>query len=117
MLIASRILTVKTKTGEERSVELRVFAPVAHGTDWDCHYELAWPEDGWPAQVTKGYARGSDSLQALQLGMQKLGVELHFASYHRERTMRWQDGWVGYGIALPKEGRDLMIGDDARFYG
>jgi hypothetical protein len=55
-------------------------------------------------------------LQALQTAIQKLGVDLHSTSYHEARKMRW-NAWDGYGIALPREGRNLMRGDDAKFYG
>ena len=48
--------------------------------------------------------------------MQKLGVELHMTSYHRDGNIRWEH-WNGYGIALPKDRRDLMRGDGAKFYG
>ncbi len=116
MVIATRKLTVVTKSGATAEVVLRLFLPVASGEAWDCRYEIDWPEDGWPARTVKSHAIGSDALHALQLAMQKLGVELHMTSYHKDRTMRWDD-WDGYGIALPKEGRDLMRGDDAKFYG
>ncbi|MGV3491638.1 MAG: DUF6968 family protein [Devosia sp.] len=116
MVIATRSLTVRTKAGLEALVALRLYLPVAVGNEWDCRYEIDWPEDGWPARTIKSHAVGSDALHAIQLAMQKLGVELHMTSYHRDGTMRWEH-WDGYGIALPKEGRDLMRGDDAKYYG
>lgn len=116
MEIASRILLVKTKSGNDANVLLRLFSPELIEGRWDCRYEIDWPEDGWPAQTAKGHAVGSDALHALQLAMQKLGIDLHSTSYHKAGTMRWDD-WKGYGIALPKAGRDLMRGDDAKFYG
>jgi len=116
MIIATRTLTVTTKSGDKAPVALRLYLPVAIGKDWDCRYELDWPADGWPARTVKSHAVGSDALHAIQLAMQKLGVELHMTSYHTDGKMSWGD-WRGYGIALPKEGRDLMRGDDAKFYG
>jgi hypothetical protein len=117
MIIATRVLTVKTKAGAEKPVALRLFAPTQVGNVWDCRYEIEFPEDGWAAETIKSHAQGTDAMQALQLAMQKMGVELHFTSYHKERTMRWGEGWVGYGFAVDKEARDLLIGDDAKFYG
>ena len=116
MIIATRTLTVVTKSGAEADVTIRLYLPEETGGRWECRYELDFPQDGWPAETVKSYTAGSDALQALQLAIQKLGVELRMTSYHKDRTMRW-DGWDGYGIALPKEGRDLMRGDDAKFYG
>lgn len=117
MIIATRTLRVQTKAGAEKAVEVRLYAPEPRNAGWDCRYEIDWPEDGWPAQTTKGHAQGNDAIHALQLAMQKLGLELHMTSYHRERTMRWMEGWIGYGFALPKDARDLLIGDDAKYYG
>lgn len=116
MIVASRTLTVVTKAGGEAAVSIRLFLPEGAGDRWECRYEIDFPEDGWPARTVKSHAVGSDSMHALQLAMQKLGVELHMTSYHRDHAMRWEH-WDGYGIALPKDGRDLMRGDDAKFYG
>ncbi|MBN9308151.1 hypothetical protein [Devosia sp.] len=116
MIIATRILKALLKSGQWADVRLQLHLPTMSGDEWECTYEIDWPSDGWPARTVKGRAVGSDALHALQLGIQKLGVELHMTSYHRERKLRWGD-WNGYGIALPKEGRDLMQGDDAKFYG
>jgi hypothetical protein len=117
MIIATRTLTVKTKAGGEGPVVIRLSAPEQRGEEWDCGYEIDWPADGWPAETIKGHAVGSDGIHALQLATQKLGLELHMTSYHREGAMRWLDGWVGYGFAVPKDARDLLKGDDATYFG
>lgn len=49
--------------------------------------------------------------------MQKIGMDLYMSRYHHEQKMWWIRPWVGYGFPMPKDARDLMIGDDARFYG
>lgn len=116
MIIATRVLTVDTGSGAEAGVVLRLYLPTASGADWECRYEIDWPADEEPARTIRSRAIGSDGMHALQLAMQKLGVELHMTSYHREGRMRW-GAWDGYGFALPREGRELMRGDDARFYG
>jgi len=116
MIIATRTLGVTLKSGSRGEVSLRLYLPVQSGEDWDCRYEIDWPSDGWPARTVNGHAVGTDALQALQLAIQKLGVELHMTSYHRDGKMQWGD-WKGYGIALPRDGRDLMRGDDAEFFG
>ncbi|RYG55901.1 MAG: hypothetical protein EON56_05000 [Alphaproteobacteria bacterium] len=105
-----------TKLGHTAPVLLRIYLPEQLNERWVCRYEIDWPEDGWPAQTAKSHAFGSDALHALQLAIQKLGLDLHSTSYHKAGKMHWDD-WNGYGIALPKEGRNLMRGDDAKFYG
>lgn len=95
---------------------LRIYAPVQNGDDWDCRYEIAWPPDAGEA-VTRSHAVGSDAIHALQLAMQKLGVDLHMTKYHRDGALRWMDGWEGYGLAVPKDARGLLKGDDARYFG
>ena len=117
MIVGTRTLTVKTKTGERKSVAIRLYSPTLEGDVWDCRYEIDWPDDGWPAQLQESHAQGSDALHALQLAMQKIGVDLHTTSYHEERAMWWIEGVVGYGFAVDKNARDLLIGDDARLYG
>ncbi len=116
MIFATRTLQAKTKDGKEQPVVLRIYAPVQNGDDWDCLYEIAWPPDAGEA-VTKSHAVGSDAIHALQLAMQKLGVDLHMTKYHSDGALRWMDGWEGYGFAVPKDARDLLKGDDARYFG
>ena len=111
MIIGTRILTVLTADGE-RPVAVRLSTPVAVETKWDCSYEIDWPEGVW-----RSHAQGNDALHALELAMQKIGMDLYMSRYHHEQKMWWIRPWVGYGFPMPKDARDLMIGDDARFYG
>lgn len=111
MIVGTRTLTVKT-SGGERPVEVRLYSPEQVGTKWDCRYEIDWPEG-----VAKSHAQGNDALHALHLAMQKIGTDLYMSRYHHERTMWWMKPWVGYGFPMPKDARDLLIGDDAKFYG
>lgn len=117
MIIATRTLTVQTRSGGERPVTVSLHAPGEEGGIWRCAYEINWPEDGWPAETTTGHARGADAMHALQMGLQKVGMELHASRYHSEGTMYWASGRVGYGFIVPKDARDLLRGDDATFYG
>lgn len=117
MQFAARTLYVTTKAGDTREVQTRLYEPQQDGPSWICRYEIDWPEDGWPAETRRSQAGGADSMHALQLGLQKLGLDLHSTSYHREGKMWWQAGVVGYGFALPRDARDLLRGDDAKWYG
>ena len=113
----SRVLTAICTSGEKKPVALRVEAPVEENGVWRCWYEIDWPEDGWPAQTTRSSARGADSLHAVQMGLMKLGVDLHMSTYHQAGKLFWVEGREGYGLIVPKTARDLLRGDDAEFYG
>ena len=47
----------------------------------------------------------------------KLGAELHFSSYHKEGKLYWTEGQIGYGVIVPRDARDLLRGEDARYLG
>ena len=117
MMIATRELTAICKSGDHRPVILKLEAPVEDQGTWRCWYEIQWPEDGWPAQVTRSFAYGADSLSAIQMGLMKLGAELHFSSYHKEGKLYWTSGMAGYGVIVPKDARDLLRGEDVRYLG
>lgn len=118
MIIATRELTAICKSGERKPVTLRLEAPVEENGMWRCWYEIDFPEDGWPAQVTRSYAAGADAMHAIQMGLMKLGAEVHFTSYHKEHKLSWGDGEEGaYGLVVPKNARDLLRGEDITYYG
>ena len=112
MIVGTRTLTVVTDAGSEAPVEVRVFAPEPLDAKWDCRYEIDWPEGTW-----KSHTLGNDALHALHLAQQKIGTDLYMSRYHHERKMWWLKPWVGYGFPMPKGARDLLIGDDAKYYG
>ena len=117
MIISTRTLYIQTKQGETKEVQTRLYQPEKDGPSWVCRYEIDWPSDSWPAQTRRSRAGGADSMHALQLAMQKLGLDLHSTSYHPDGRMWWQEGLVGYGFALRRDARDLMRGEDAKWYG
>lgn len=117
MIIATRTLKAVAKSGDAKDVSLRIEAPVEEDGTWKCWYEIDWPEDGWAAKTVRSHARGADSIHALQMGLMKLGTELHASNYHLEHKLYWVEGREGYGLIVPKDARDLLRGDDAAFYG
>jgi hypothetical protein len=119
MIIATRTLTLVSKSGEHKPVLLRVEAPVREADgQWRCWYEMEWPEDEHPAQVTRSSAVSNlDSLSVIQMALMMLGSDLHFTSYHREGRLHWHEGQTGYGIVVHKSARDLLRGEDAEFLG
>jgi hypothetical protein len=119
MIVATRTLTLVSKSGERKPVELRIEAPQREPDGrWRCWYEFDWPEDEEPAQRTRSsVVSGLDSLAAIQMALMMLGGDLHFSRYHREGKLFWHEGQVGYGIIVHKSARDLLRGEDVEFVG
>lgn len=117
MVIATRELTAICKSGERKPVLLRLEAPVEEDGMWRCWYEIDFPEDGDPAGTRRSWAGGLDAMQALEMGLMKLAVDLHFNSYHDEHRLFWNEPDAGYGLIVPKNLRDKLRGDDIEFYG
>jgi len=59
---------------------------------------------------------GIDSAQAITLALQKIGTEIYFGDYHKSGNLFWESPGKGYGFPLPPSARDLLIGDDAKFF-
>lgn len=93
--IARRSFTIGPRG--TRQLEARVYAPVADGDDYRCDYEIV--EDGTVASAF--HAMGVDSLQALILGLQRLGVELTCSDHARMRDLYWNDHNDDLGLLLP----------------
>lgn len=111
MTIGTRILTLLTEDGP-RPVAIRMLQPRAWEGLYRCDYEIHWP-DG----TAKSFAAGNDELHAIMLAMQKIAQDLYMSRAHAERRLSWIKPWVGYGFPMPANGRELLIGDDKRFYG
>lgn len=111
MIIAKRTMYIADRSGQ-LSVEIRLFQPQADDHVFICRYEIDWPEGQVSSQ-----AQGNDMVEALHLALQKLGTEMYLSRYHHEGTLSWMPGWTGYNLPIPKNGRDLLVGDDQRFYG
>jgi hypothetical protein len=83
MIIASRMLTLRTQNGDLK-IPINVFAPekTVHGS-WSCRYEIDWPDKKHALDVG-----GFDSAQALILALQTIGAEIYTSSYPRIRRRR-----------------------------
>ena len=55
-------------------------------------------------------------MQALVLALQVIGAEVYSSSYHEAGTLYLQDPGKGYGFPVAPTLRDLLIGDDAKFF-
>jgi hypothetical protein len=111
MIAGTRTLTIATPTGP-KPVQITMYLPVQKETDWECAYEIDWP-DG----PVSSFAAGNDAIAAMHATIEKIGMEVYMSRYHHERSMWWLKPWVGYGLPLPKGARDLLIGHDQEFYG
>ena len=62
----------------------RFFVPTAADVDFECRYEIAWPEG-----VRSGIVPGVDSVQALLLAMQTAHIDLLASRENDGRQVTW----------------------------
>ena len=111
MQIANRILQYGPE-GQEKPVHIRLYAPEQERNDWSCRAEIAWPDR------TKSLRfHGLDSMQAITLTLQGIGAYLYSTAEHRSGDLFSERRGNGYGFPVPVNARDLLIGDDRRFFG
>jgi hypothetical protein len=79
------------------------------GSDWSCRVEI-----GWPDRTVVRDIGDVDAVQALQLAMQIVGTELYVSDLHKAGRLMWLEPGRGYGFPVPRNMRDLLIGDDRR---
>jgi len=96
----------------EKAVEIRLYQPERADPKWVCRYEIDWPEG-----TIRSQAQGNDMIEAIHMALQKLGTEMYLSRYHHEGSLHWMPGWVGYNFPIPKNGRDLLVGDDQIYFG
>lgn len=109
MIIAERKLHL---TGREtKSVLVQIHQPTSTEHDWACRYEITYPDRTISKEVF-----GVDQIQALQLAMQAIGIELHASKEHKAGELFWEEPGNGYGFPLPKNARDMLRGDDRTFF-
>jgi len=111
MIIANRDLTLRNGT-EEIKVPIKIFAPekAANGS-WFCRYEI-----GWPDKVSQLSVGGYDSAQAIVNALQIIGAEIYASNYHKSGSLYWDKPGQGYGFPVTGGVRDLLIGDDAKYF-
>ncbi|MEE7502347.1 DUF6968 family protein [Methylobacterium mesophilicum] len=111
MIIGRRNLELLSSLGN-RSVEVSIYAPESQDGVWVCRYTIDWPD-----QKRQSFAAGVDSIQALHLALQKIGMELYVSPHHLAGDLKWEKSGDGYGFPVPKNGRDMLIGADKAFEG
>jgi len=106
MLIASRLLKIRSGHGDT-SVAVRLFSPERDDGGWRCRYEIDWPNG-----KKSGAAAGVDSLQALVIALQKIGIEVYTSDHHKNGKLSWDRPGHGYGFPVAAIVRDVLQGDD-----
>lgn len=109
-IIATRTLKLH-QDGVAHDISIRIFAPEHEAGDWSCRWEIDWP-DG----TRKSAAHGNDSVQALELGLKMVGAVLYASAHHQAGRLSSGNSWHGYGFPVPNNIRDLLIGDDAKYF-
>src|SRR6476619_8392765 len=111
MLVASRTLTWRDGR-RDLPVEIRIFAPVLGPEgSWGCRFEVGWPSG--PKEVT---IYGADAMQALVLALQIIAVHIYTSEYHESGNLFWDKPGSGYGFPANQSVRDLLIGDDKKYF-
>jgi hypothetical protein len=105
MIIASRSLVLRDNS---RSVEM----PVRKArVDWICRFEIEWPE----GRVER-WGTGVDAVQSLWIALQMIGTEIYTSQWHEAGQLVRLEPGRGYGFPVPNNIRDLLVGDDKKFF-
>jgi hypothetical protein len=110
MIIASRNLRFSSKN-REIDIPICLHAPENAGASWACRYEIGWPEGRHVMKV-----EGFDAFQALMIALQMIGTEIYTSDYHKAGQLNWPPDKKGYGFPIASNLRDLLEGEDARFF-
>lgn len=106
MVIATRKLAIRSE-GCDVTFEVRLFEPISDDEASSCRYEI-----DWPSGQKHGRAVGIDSMQAIFLALQKIGIALYVSEYHKNAQLVWPMAGDGYGFPVPGNARDLLVGED-----
>jgi hypothetical protein len=107
VVIATRCLTLR-QSGSEIEVPIAIYAPELVDRSWVCKYEIGWPEG---TKVKASW--GADSLQAIVIALQMIGTDIYTSHYYQDGQLIFEKPGRGYGIPVPGNLRDLLVGDDA----
>ncbi len=61
-------------------------------------------------------ASGIDGIQAIEIAMRLIGARLYTSAHHEAGTLIFEKPGAGYGFPVPQEMRDVLVGDDVRFF-
>jgi hypothetical protein len=107
MIIATRSL----KSRDRGTIPVSIHAPEKSTIDWICRFEI-----GWPNGKVERWGAGVDSVQAMLSALQMIGAELYTSDLHKSDALTWLSPSRGYGFPVPQNIRDLLVGDDKKFF-
>ncbi|WP_404810601.1 DUF6968 family protein [Methylobacterium flocculans] len=71
----------------------------------------------WSHGIRSSSGADLDAVQVLYLTLQKINIDIYMSEYHAGGRLFWGETGAGYGFPGPKNGRNLLIGDDLKFEG
>ena len=104
------MLTLQTPDSEI-AIPISIFAPEQDGDAWVCRYEIGWPKG--KQSMASG---GADLIQAIMVAMKMIGADLYSSTYHQSGRLMLDAPGRGYGFPVPSSLRDLLEGDDAKYF-
>lgn len=110
MAIFERKLTLFTARGSH-DVLIAITSPTQRDQSWFADWEICWPD-----RKRNGSAGGTDAIQALVSSLKMIGSEIYCSDEHKTGQLRWGNEYLGYGFPVPAGIRDMMIGDDVRYF-
>ncbi len=108
MIVAERNLKL-IKSGED--IPIVIFTPREADGSWFCKFTIGWP-DGEIAMD----AGGIDSVQAIELAFKMIGAFIYSSDHHASGELVWLEVGKGYGFPVTKDLRDLLVGEDRKFF-
>jgi hypothetical protein len=106
------IIATRTLKYDDQDVLIQLFTPVRTGEKaWACRFRIDWPD-----RVFELDASGIDAVQALHIALQLIGVHIYTSEYHESGKLCLDEPGKGYGFPVPSTARDLLIGDDAKYF-
>jgi hypothetical protein len=108
-VIATRVLKLR-RADSEIDIAIRIFAPEAQATHWECWFEIDWPD-----RTLRMAAMGVDAVQALELMLKMIGTHIYTNDHHKSGKLMWLRPGQGYGFPVPNSLRDLLVGEDQKY--
>lgn len=109
-MIGKRTLRIVTD-GISQDVEIVLASPEPDGESWVCSYSI-----GWPTGPQTRWVQGMDGIAAVHSALMMIGLDVNGSVYRQQGRLRWVEPFTGLGFPVPRNGRDLLMGEDAELY-
>jgi len=111
MIIATRVLKLRRPEGYV-DMPVHIFAPRQEGGEWRGRVEIGWPGTPQPIDVNGC----GDAVHVIEMSMRLIGAVLYASKEHASGKLVWQQPGNGYGFPILDDMRDVLQGDDKRYY-